>query len=412
MRYSLLVSNYPPEIGSAAHLFQDLAGALEEHGHETTVITAFPRSYTVHENGESLPPRSLGYERMENGVRVVRYPVPAGPRDSPFARALEHFLLGLTLGFFGSILRNSEALIAYSPPLPLAYFACLGGKIRGTPVMINVQDLYPQTAIDLGFIKGRLARKVFRWMESEVYRLASHLTAHSEENARYIRFKTDRSEKVHVIHNWVDTDTIRPGPRNGAMRAKLGLEGKFVVTYAGIMSYPQDISTILHAASILKDDQEIVFLLVGDGPRKAEAERLVAELNLRNVILLPLQPKQEYVRTLAASDICLVTLKENVRTPVVPSKLQSILAAGRTPVLSVPKTSDSIRIVVENDCGVCVPCEDPEKMAAAIRTLKEDRNTLVAIEKRARKTAEDVFSLHRAVAKLEEIFDRRTMERG
>lgn len=404
MKLTLVVSYYPPEVGSAAHLFQELAKALAERGHDVTIVTARPRSYNV--AGESLGRPAYRFtrnRRREGRVRVIRLAVPTAEQDSPFSRAVEHFLIGIVFGLHLLLSPGVDRYLVYSPPLPLAFAACIVAKVRGIPILVNVQDLYPQTAVDLGLLRGRLPVRFFEWMEHQTYRLASFLTAHSGHNREHIIAKGAPRERVSVVYNWVDTRALHPMPKENAFRSDNGLDGKFVVTYAGIMSYPQDLESVVKAAWLLKDNPDIAFLIVGDGPRKREVEEFVRQHQLSNVKLLPLQPKETYAKVLAASDTCLVTLKSNVKTPVVPSKLQSILAAGRVPIVSVPPTSDARRIIETFGCGRYVSAENPDMLAQTIEELRGEKDALPAVEARCRHIAERLFSLETAVTRIEEL---------
>jgi colanic acid biosynthesis glycosyl transferase WcaI len=145
------------------------------------------------------------------------------------------------------------------------------------------------------------------------------------------------------------------------------LDGKFVVTYAGIMSFSQDLETIILAAKKVRDLHDVVFLMVGDGPKKSELISLAGRLKLSNVVFLPFQVGKNYWRLLLASDVCLVSLKSSVvKTPVVPRKMIDIMMTGRTIIANVPLDGDVPYFIAQADCGIAVEPENPDELAKSI----------------------------------------------
>ena len=123
----------------------------------------------------------------------------------------------------------------------------------------------------------------------------------------------------------------------------------------------------------MKNQGDIAFLIVGDGVEKAKLEKMARDNHLDNVLFLPMQPKDKYPEVLAASDVCLATLRQEVRTPVVPSKILSIMAAGRPVLASLPLDGDAPRLIAEAQCGISIAPGDPQAMAQAILQFYRDR---------------------------------------
>jgi glycosyltransferase involved in cell wall biosynthesis len=162
-----------------------------------------------------------------------------------------------------------------------------------------------------------------------------------------------------------------PAARGERIRAELGLENKFVVTYAGALGAANDISTILRAANGLRNRRQIVFLFVGDGKERANLEALARSLELRNVRFVGARPKNEMREILAASDACVATLLNiPMFATTYPNKVFDYMAAGRPTILGIDGV---IRKVIEDaHGGICVPPGNDASIQNAIVRLSED----------------------------------------
>ena len=195
----------------------------------------------------------------------------------------------------------------------------------------------------------------------------------------------------------------RPSPRRNSFRAGLGLNRHFVVSFAGIMGLSQDLETVLKTAYLLKDYRKIVFLLVGDGVEKAGLMARARQENLDNVVFLPMQPKEKYPEVLAASDLCLATLRGEVQTPVVPSKILNIMAAGRPVLACMSLQGDAPRLIDKAGCGICLPPGNAAALAEAVLRFYRDPDLGKQMGADGRRYAVQHFSLSRGVARLEKL---------
>ena len=401
MNIAFVTINYPPEIGGAPHLIHELALSLEGRGHRVTVLTGFPRY-----NLKVVPPQYRQGLRMDetlDGIPVRRIRIPCFPRTGKIARGAQHFVFGLWLSALTGLVPRTDAVIVWSPPLPLPWMIGLLGKARRVPVVVNIQDLFPREAVELGMLNNRLLIRMFEAMERQVYRLATGVTVHSPGNKEHVVQQGGDRERVHVIYNWVDTDRIRPGNGHSSFRRQHGLEDRFVVSYAGTMGWAQDMGTIIDSAARLRHLRDILFLLVGDGVEKEKARARSQEMGLDNIKWLPMQPWSVYPQILAASDVSLINLHPELRTPVVPSKLLSIMAAARPVVASLPVESDARHIMADADCGICVDAGDGQALSHAIVNLESDRALARNMGQRGRTYVEEHFSREACTIQVETI---------
>ena len=399
MKILLISPFFPPEVGSAAHLYYELGQAFRERGHEVTVLTGLPRYHVVGDH-QDYRQRPLVYETY-HGLKVLRVFNLDIPWNIPLLRGVDQFVSALFAGMAGGWLPAFDAAVVYSPPLPLALVALALCRARRRPLVVNIQDLFPQSAIDLGVLRNPFIIRIFKRLESFLYRHADLVAVHSEGNRRYVLTAGGEPGRVTVIPNWIDTEAIQPGSRKNGLRASLGLDRRFVVSFAGIMGYSQDLETVLHSARILKDQKKIAFLLVGDGVEKPKLQKIAREHHLDNVFFLPMQPKEKYPEVLLASDLCLVTLRREVKTPVVPSKILSIMAAGRPVLASLPLDGDAPRLIAEAECGMAISPGNPEVMAQAILQLHQDPELRKKMGTRGRRYAVQHLSLKRAAEFIE-----------
>jgi glycosyltransferase involved in cell wall biosynthesis len=169
------------------------------------------------------------------------------------------------------------------------------------------------------------------------------------------------------------------------------------------MGWAQDMGTIIKSAARLREDDQILFLLVGDGVEKQKAQSMGQKMGLENILWLPIQPWSVYPEILGASNVCLINLHPELRTPVVPSKLLGIMAAARPVIASLPAESDARSIIDDASCGICVDAGDEEALAEAIRKLASDRALGDEMGRRGRAYAEKHFSREVCTGKAEAV---------
>jgi glycosyltransferase involved in cell wall biosynthesis len=409
MRILLLNTSFPPQARSAARLFHDLGSYLTRLGHEVTVVTELPWRRL---GGDANATVILRREHV-NGMNVHRVRGYPFREQSLLGRGIN--LLWVPFRFYfvaGSAGRQDVALV-YSPPLTLGLTAWMLKRRHGVPFVFNVQDIYPQTLIDLGYMKNPLMIRVFEWIERFIYRQAARIVVHSEGNRQYlVRPGRAGPNKVVVIPNWVDTEVIRPSERLNQFRQKHGIGQKFLVCYAGTMGYAQDLSVFFQAADQLRAYEDILFLLVGEGVRASEWREKAEELRLSNVLFLPLQTQSEYLSLVNACDVGLVPLIRTLRTPVVPAKLLDFMAVARPVIASVNLDGDTSRIIHEANCGYAFAPDDPEGVRNAVLALYEDPSLARKLGRNARRYAEVRFSLKTCAGSYEELFSSIVHHRG
>lgn len=364
MRITIVSDRYAPEARAAAYLARELAEGLVRLGHTVGVITRMPTRFLPEVQGE--PPK----ERETVGGVAVRRVTGATASSSIWLRALDQMIVSLKIMLALWVAPKSDVLIVYSPPLLLSFAAVLQKWLRNWPYVLNLHDLYPQTAIDLGVLKNPALIALARVLESAVYRNADRIVVAAPASRRILTGRKDLpAGRVEMIFNYIDTKACAPGPVENAFRKRNGLEGRFVVLYAGLMGLAQDLTPVIEVARKVQHHPDWVFVLAGDGPyasKWAEISR-----GLGNVKMVGPLSYRRYYEALQAADVCLVALSAAFKAPAVPGKVPTIMAAGRPIVASVPPGNDTREVLQEARCGIAVDPGRPDQLLEALETLKE-----------------------------------------
>ncbi len=373
MNLLVLCPHFAPDLAPTGEVMSQITEQLVARGHRVHVVTSLP--WYVHhaiEPGWEGPP--VRHEDTEWG-RITRvHPFPTDKRNIP-ARALG--FAGFTgLGGLAALLSRSrpEAVLAMSPPLTLGAAGWVAARAHRVPFVFNIQDVFPDVAVELGAITDRRVISVASWLERETYLRADAVTVLSDDLRDNVAAKiaghrgaAGDPAKVRVIPNFIDTDWIRPGPRENDYRREHGLTGKRVVMYAGNVGFSQSLDLVLAAAAHLAHDPDVVFVINGGGSARPGLE--AAATGLPNVRFVDMAPKSRLPEVVAAADVHVVPLKAGLARSSVPSKLYTILAAGRPVVASVDPGTEVARTVETAGAGLAVPPDDAEAFSKAVARL-------------------------------------------
>ena len=400
MRILLLNTSFPPQVRSAARLYHDLGRYLVRGGHHVSVVTEMPWRRLGDGESAAIP------EREEiDGMQVVRIASYRFGERSMLGRGINLSLLPLKFYRAARSLGPHDVALVYSPPLSLGITGWMLHRLHGTPFIFNVQDIYPQTVIDLGYMKNGAVAKLFSTLEGFVYQRAARLVMHSEGNVQFIlNRKKAHPDRTLCLPNWIDTDAIQPTPRTNQFRKQHALGDRFIICYAGTMGYAQEFASLIDAAAALRHRKDILFLLVGEGVRRAEFESRARGLD--NVRFLPLQSEPAYRDLVADVDVGFVSLTEKLTTPVVPAKLLDFMAAARPVIACTNPASDTGSIIAAANCGyVCSP-QASTSIAEAVLKLHCDRQLAQQFGFNGRQYAEQHFSLSSCAVAYQQLFDQ------
>jgi colanic acid biosynthesis glycosyl transferase WcaI len=401
MRLLLVVAHFPPEIASAAHVYYDLAKAFVKRGHRVDVLTSYPREFNLSKEDQG---RRFPLEETLDGIVVHRCVHPA-QRDNVVLRGLEHFILPrYYFKKYKELGKKFDGCLMYIPPLPLYYLARKIKRFDGTKSVLNFQDFHPQELTDVGVLRNPLMIKIMEHVERQAYKNADFITVLSEKGVDYVIQRGGSPDKISHIYNGVLLDTFDEKGQQKDFKEKQGIKDKTLVTYAGILSPYQGIDTILDVAKQLKNNDSVVFYIVGDGSEKTHLKQRITEENISNVTLLPFQRREEYFNIIHSSDIAFVTLDERMKAPCLPGKIKDLLALQKPIIASVGKETETADFILKSNCGVIVEPGDTQCISLELSRLVNNNESMKQMGVDGKKFLEQHMNLEKNVEKYEEIF--------
>lgn len=368
MRIFVLAINYWPEQTGIGALLTRRCEYLAAAGHDVTVCTGMPYYPEWRIQQEYAGKKFLREEH--NGVKILRSWIWV-PKDVTSKKRIFFESSFLATSLLQALKASCpDLLLVVSPPLGLGLSAVMLSRWWKIPYVFDVMDLQPDAAVDLGMLPKPVVPLLYK-LEAMAYSKAALIATVTEGMRQRILSKGVAEEKVFVApppadHNLFDVGNLVVGSE---FRSKHRLDGKFIVAHSGNMGVKQGLDVVLNVAVRLRDQQEFVFLLAGDGAMKPQLEERKAAMNLQNVRFLPVQEHAEFLGMLAAIDVGLIVQQSSVSDIVFPSKTVTLLSAARPIGASVNVDSEIGRVIHRSKGGVVTQPGDAEALAATLQDL-------------------------------------------
>lgn len=380
----VICPHFAPDTAPTGTVMTRIVHELAALGNEVHVVTALPwyRSHAIEPEWTGQWVRS---EVTSWGSITRVHPFPGTDKTNLIRRAAGFIAYSMLAGVqalrVGGWFRRVDAIIAMSPPLTLGLTGWIAAKLRRAPLVFNIQDVFPDAAIDTGAITNPWVISASRLLERMSYRAADAVTVLSEDLRDNVAAKMapSRVGRVRVIPNFVDTDAIIPRERLTDYRNELEIGPGPVVLYAGNVGFSQSLDLVLRAAEALP---EVTFLINGDGT--ARSTLVAAAAGQDNVCFAGYIEADRLSELLATGDIHVVPLKAGLGRVSVPSKTYSILAAARPVVAAIDPGTAVPVILAEAGAGLAVQPDDAGAFIAALQELLADPERCVEMGRAGR----------------------------
>lgn len=389
MKILFLSAYFHPEQAASPYLGENRNKAFADAGFNMVIYTPIPtRGITEEVRNEY---KNKKYETLFDGKMIVHRFNLIGEKKNPVLRAWRYTMSCIKQfckGVFAKDARSCDLMFISSTPPIQGAMAALVKKCRRDhiPFIYNLQDIFPDSLVGTGLAKkDGLLWKIGRVIENFTYRNADKIIVISQDFKRNIMAKGVPEEKIEVIYNWVDEQAVVRVPRNeNKLFEKYNLDpNKFYITYCGNIGLTQNMDLLLDVAKELSSEENIHFVLVGEGADKARVVKRVENENIKNVSFLPFQPYEDISHVFSLGNAGLIISKPGVGENSVPSKTWSIMSA-ECPVIANFDENEIKSILNDNNCGIFTKAGDKEAFKNAILELYHNQEKAVQLGKNGR----------------------------
>ena len=371
MRILYLSQYFPPEVGATQTRAYEMAQGLLRAGHQVTMLTEVPN----HPEGVIRPEYRGRFWVREtlDGIDVIRVWVKTAPVKTMRTRLAFYISYMLNAALAGLLLARGryDVIYATSPPLFVGGAALALSYLRRIPLVFEVRDLWPESAIDTGVLTSRALIWLSYRLEELAYRRAAWVNVLTPAFERaLVETKGVSPKRISMIPNGADLDIMKPGPKDNHVRKRLGLQDKFVVSYFGAHGRANRVGQLLDVAERLKGTHpDVRIMLVGDGMEKPMLVEDARRRNLDNVIFVDAVPKDEVCDYINASDICTaVLMKNDTFKTVYPNKVFDYMSCRRPVIVAIDGVAR--KLVADAGAGLYAEPENPEAFIEALLKLK------------------------------------------
>jgi colanic acid biosynthesis glycosyl transferase WcaI len=392
-----------PDHSATSQILSDIAYDLAGAGRDVHVVT----STQIYDNAKA----ALSVSETINGVHVHRVPSTGFGRGSLPGRAIDY------VSFYRSmwqclvaLARPGDIVVAKTDPPLTSIIAMAAARRNGARLVNWLQDIYPETAVELGvpLMRGPVAASLTA-LRNRSLRQAEATVVVGELMARKVEALGIPAPRVHVIPNWCNDKLIRPVAHSqNPLRQAWGFEAsQFVFGYSGNLGRAHDFETVLAAAERLRNEPQFLFLMIGGGKRFEELSRAVKRQGLaRSFRFIPYQAQAMLPYSLAAADAHWLSLNPKLEGLIVPSKFYGIAAAGKPIIVIADKNGEIARLVQQHGCGIVVAPGDADALVGNLRLLSAAPETVSAMGRRARTMLEAHFTRQQALQRWSGLLDQ------
>ena len=398
-RVLFLNRSYWPDVEATGQLLTELCESLSDT-FDVHVVAGKPNA--VREKSSQVQWQDLS---GRNGVTIHRVQHWQLPKQSMLLKAVNYLSFVRATRRMLRVIERPDVVVFETDPFLLPFEAARLQRRTGCRMIGYLQDIYPDVAVALGKVPNNWLIRKLRKSLFSVYRQCDQMIVLSEDMKRLLIEGGVAPERIQLVPNWSDPETVFPVTDTNLFRQRHGLENRFVVMYSGNLGLTQRLEEFVDAASQLTDLPHVLFAFVGQGSQKSQLEELVRSRSLSNVQFFDYQPKAELAHSLSAADLHLVPLTRELSQCLMPSKLYGILAAGRPYLTNAVPESELHQMTIKHDVGITVVPGSAAAIADAVRAAASDPSRLQQMGVRARELAVKEFTREKSVEKFREVLN-------
>lgn len=409
MRILLLSQFFDPEPSFKGIAF---ARELARRGHSVEVLTGYPN----YPGGRVYPGYRVRLWQREvmGGIPILRTVLYPSHDKSAVRRILNYASFSLSAATIGALgIQQPDVVYVYHPPATVALPSTVLRLLRGVPIVADIQDLWPDTVLETGMLRNRVAVSMLKKGCRLAFRQMDFIVVQSPGFKQELIRRGIQEEKIEVIYNWCDEASMRLRPASGEVAERFGLTGRFNILFAGQMGMQQGLYSILEAARLCEAElKRVQFVFVGGGVEKEGLELAASRMGLSNTRFLPRQAPEDMGPILSSADALLVHLRDLPLFRItIPSKTQAYLAAGRPILMAV--RGDAAELIKQSNAGLCCVPEEPLALLDTIRLLlsltDEERGRLGS---NGLQFYDQHLCFHKGVDRFEAVFAKAVASRG
>jgi glycosyltransferase involved in cell wall biosynthesis len=361
MNIIILSEYFPPSFASTGQLIEELADYLGKC-HNVKVLTSTKR---------------LSYDESNKNYISVRFSFFKMDKNKKSGKIISSLFFFIACFFYILFFseKSSVLFIVSNPPF-LSTIGFIMSKLRKQKYLSLIHDQFPEIAINFGYFKeGSIISSFWKYLNKKTFSTSLFTIVLGNEMKHHVTSlypEIRQRDNIKIIPNWSDKDKIFPIKDKTDLKAKYGLDNKFVVQYSGNIGLFQNLEIIIYTAEILKNKTGIVFQFIGEGGSKKRLMEMVKYKQLGNVVFQSYMAKEDLNESLNCADIALITLDHRAYNLCVPSKFYGIIAAGIPVVAVLGADTDIGQEILENNSGfVCD--HDPSEISDRILKLYDDK---------------------------------------
>lgn len=382
-RILIITQYFPPEVGGGSQRSIGFAEELRDAGFDVTVIAPFP-SYLIQKN--DIVKKFKLYEKSElNGIKLFNTFVYASDRGSFFTRILYYLSFTFSSTLVALIkVKKTDFHITISPPLFNGISGVCIKFLKKSKFIFDIGDLWPESAVQLGFLKNKTAIWLAEKFEKYIYQKSDFINVVTEITLQKLRATFPFIKQIFWVPNFVRTDLVIKRVKNLKLLNDLNLVNKYIVGYAGNIGGAQGLKIVVDAAKLTQRNNEITYVIIGDGVDRGVLEQEIQLYNLKNIVLLPPVNRDLILEYLSLFDVTLIPLVKNeLFRFTIPSKLYEAMASECPVILCVD--GEARKILEMSGSGLYCEPENSNDLSEKILWMYSHRSETTVMGESGRK---------------------------